>query len=442
MPISPLYAGLEGDPLNSTGEQIASTVNALINITEGVPQSLFFDKATLDLNFIQNNHKVYEPFGLTNKILSDAVATTRNSTANYQSPTVVATAAINTPRITYDATTGNALGLLAEEQRTNLLLHSQYTAASGETPPTGWVISGTTGVTTTVASPRFAGAIRTTQSGTAQREYYTHTVTLPAATTYTLSCFFAAGTVATDRVMSVNTIDTPTGTTSLLGSAVLSAGVYSITFTTGAGGNYSVRIGLGCFDVATGTVIHETPQLEAGPAATSYIPTTTAQVTRVADVISRALTTTNANAGAIFCEFDLTSYDKAAGQATIVKLVDSGNSVNRGFGLVLINNAFSAFIRNASANNSISVAVADSLLPVKALVSFDNTTLKVLVAINGVTNELTLGAPIDLAGFVSNLFFSGGSGMGGTFAVHSKTVKRCTYFPRSFTAAEAQAITA
>lgn len=424
-----------------------------------------FKRATLDLDFSANSHKVYEQFGLEPKQIQSAVVTTRNSTATYQSPTAIVTAAINAPRITYDAATGNALGLLVEEQRTNLALQSKdFTTTWIQNPNASVDVTSnaTTAPDGTLTADKFIEA----DTALINHDLYQN-FTFTAATTYTWSMFVKAAerskgaltfgiqtAFTTERRVQFDLI----AKTAVAAGAGATAGILEypngwflvwVTATTDAAGAspYFVRLmdnseattyaGV----VGSGLFISDA-QLEVGANPSSRIPTTTAQVTRLADVISRALTTTNANAGAIFIDFDLTSYDKASGQATIVKLVDSGNSGNRGFGLVLSNNTFSAFIRNASANNSISVAVVDSLLPVKALVSFDNITLKVLVAINGVTNELTLGAPIDLTGFVSHLFLAGASVMSGTAAAHSKTVKRCTYVPRSFTAAEAQAITA
>lgn len=331
-------------------------------------------KATLDLDFANNNLRTYESNGLEPKQLRRVVAAVRGSQATYNSPTGIAVALANVSRIEYSPLTGACLGLLAEEQRTRLNTASALPVSPQNT-------------TVTAAA---------------------HTIS-----------FYGSGSVVLTGAHSATLAGTGSGRVTL--TFTPTAGTLTMT--------------------PSGTV--SDLQLELGVAATSIIRGSEgSQVTRIADVISRALTTTNVNAGSIFIEFDLTSYDKTAGQATIVKLADGGNSGNRGFALVLSNNTYSAYIRNDSVANNISIAVADSLLPAKALISFDASTLKVLLAVNGVTKELTLGAPIDLTGFVSNIFVSGGSGMAGTFAVHSKTVKRCTYIPRATTAAEAQAMTA
>lgn len=438
MPISPLYAGLEGDPLNSTGEQIASTVNALINITEGVPDSLFFDKAILDLDFAKNRHKVYEQFGLEPKQLQSAVVTSRSSTATYQSPTAIVNASINTPRITYDAATGNAFGLLVEEQRTNLLLHSQYTAASGETPPTGWVMAFNTGVTTTVASPRFSGAIRATHTGTAQREAYYQSLTLAANTTYTFSAFFSAGTVATNSVLRVQTEagDTPTGSLSLLGSLVTTSGRYSVTFTTGSvGGNYGFYVGLGCNGDATGTVIHETPQLEVGSFPTSYIPTTTAQVTRVADQINATVPATTE--GTIVCVCRGATSVAAVNQAAFT--LSDGTSANR----VVLR-------RNNSTGGTNYLVVSGGTIYAQL-----NTTPKAagqrnkfaiswkanqfLGAEDGVVvlNDTNGNVPVGLTQLGIG---SAGSAFGGAESLNG-AVERIVFIPRALTAAELQVIT-
>jgi hypothetical protein len=388
-------------------------------------------KATLDFDFANNNLRTYERTGLEPKQLRRCLSSVRASTATYSSPTVIQTAAINAARIAYDAD-GACAGLLCEEQRTNLLLHSQYTGASGETPPTGWVESGTdTGSTTTAASTRFAGAIRITATGTAQRENIAQIVTLAAATTYTLSCYFAAGTVADNTVMRVTTSDTPTGTLTLTGSAVTAAGVYSITFTTVAGGNYAVYVGLGCTGNATGTVIHETPQLEAGPAPTSYIPTTTAQVTRLAAF------TTIANLAELAST--LTEY-------TIVlqgKWID--DTVAFGFG-----NTFDNCIYISS--KQFNLRSSGSAAPVLSLPHTTDTPVKIAVrvksgdfaaAVNGAitgSSSSSISLPV---GMVRTTIGSAPWEGSATLANSANgTVSRITFIPRGLTNAELQAITA
>jgi hypothetical protein len=286
-------------------------------------------KATLSLDFTKNQHKVYEPFGLEPKQLTDVITTTRASDGTYNSPFGVATAAANIPRITYDAATGECLGLLCEESRTNLLLHSQYTDASGETPPIDWTIGVNTGITTTEASPRFASAIRAKHSGTAQREYYQQVVTLIAGTEYSLSVYFADGTIANGVVLAVITAtSTVTGTTSLSGGSVNGEGTYSIAFTCTASGTASIRVGLGITANATGTVIHETPQLEAGSFPTSYIPTTTAQVTRASDSheVDYGLVL-KPREGTVMCEF--IAPDPVTPLGNRILSVNAGSTSNR-----------------------------------------------------------------------------------------------------------------
>lgn len=265
-----------------------------------------FSRAVLDFDFARNKYFAYEQYGLEPKQLTSVLQTLRASTDTYTGPFNVQSVGADAPSIEYNDNTGEPLGLNVRPTSTNLLLHSQYTAASGDTPPTGWADSGglDTGVATTATSTRFATAIRLTATGSAQREAIKQSVTLAASTTYTFSCYFAQGTSADGTVLRVGSTESPTGTLTLAGSAVTSAGVYSITFTTVAGGSYTFYIGLGCNGEATGTVIHETPQLEVGSFYTGYIPTTTAQVTRTVTQVRRDMGSNfNLAGGVLYVEF-------------------------------------------------------------------------------------------------------------------------------------------
>lgn len=167
----------------------AAAVNALLGIQSKATVDLvaqLFQRATLDLNFATNRHNVYAAFGPELTALTTAITTARNSTATYQSPTAIASAAVNIPRITYDAATGNALGLLAEEQRTRLNTASaNVTAAQNATVTaaahtisfygTGSVVlsgahsatlTGTGSVRVTLTFTPTAGTLAMTPSGT------------------------------------------------------------------------------------------------------------------------------------------------------------------------------------------------------------------------------------------------------------------------------------
>jgi hypothetical protein len=179
--------------------------NALWKTARAVP--------SLDLRFAEN------------KTLGDAVgggslvSFTRASSATFTgSDGLIKSATTNEPRFDHDPTTGESLGLLVEEARTNLLLNS---------------------ATLSTQSVTVAAAANTLSF------YGTGTVTLTGVST----AGPLVGTGANNRV--------------------------SLTFTP--------TVGVLVLTVS-GSVTNA--QLEAGAFPTSYIPTTTATVTRAADVAS------------------------------------------------------------------------------------------------------------------------------------------------------------
>jgi hypothetical protein len=167
----------------------------------------------LDLNFAQNKSLIDDYSGTT------LVTFTRASTGTFLgSNGLIQTATTNEPRFDHNPTTGESLGLLVEEARTNLLLNS---------------------ATLSTQSVTVAAAANTLSF------YGTGTVTLTGVST----AGPLVGTGANNRV--------------------------SLTFTP--------TVGVLVLTVS-GSVTNA--QLEAGAFPTSYIPTTTATVTRAADVAS------------------------------------------------------------------------------------------------------------------------------------------------------------
>ena len=214
------------------------------------------------------------------------------------------TSAINSaPRFDHNPTTGESLGLLVEEARTNLLLQSEDLATTW-TPGTGTVITTNTWTAPdgTLTGDQFTvGTVSTAPS---------QNVTVAASSSYTLSFYlntllttsaflrlrFSTLAASTSAFFNVSTLafGTLNGITNPTVQRV-GTNVYklSVTFAYDAvsAGSRAVAIGSVTTDNGstpdTGKIVAIWGmQYELGAFATSYIPTTTATVTRAADVAS------------------------------------------------------------------------------------------------------------------------------------------------------------
>jgi hypothetical protein len=231
---------------------------------------------------------------------------TRASTATFTGQDgLIQTAAINAPRFDYNPTTLAPLGLLIEEQRTNLVTYSeQFDNAA-------WVKSNGSITANTVVSPdgtvdagTFTGAAGTSIKRVRQ------TVTTTALGPWTYSVWLKTDSAASALVTlfdsSINQIRTTlTFSTGLLSNTVASGTATGVSASVMQAGNGWYRVSItGTFVSALTSVLAEVwldgfaptasttsfyiwgAQLEAGAFATSYIPTVASQVTRSADVAS------------------------------------------------------------------------------------------------------------------------------------------------------------
>ena len=228
----------------------------------------------------------------------------QSSTVGEYIPT---TSVINSaPRFDHNPTTGESLGLLVEESRTNLLLQSNQfdttwtntnsseTAAAGTAPDgtnTAWELKDT------------ADAVSTAHS-----LVQSPSTSFTSGVAYTFSCWMKAGTLTEGGLVfpssafttAINCrINLSTGAV-ISSSATVSAstvpyanGWYRViataTATATATGAVNIRPGNGALSyigTGTGTILVWGAQIEAGSFPTSYIPTTTAAATRAADVAS------------------------------------------------------------------------------------------------------------------------------------------------------------
>ena len=213
---------------------------------------------------------------------------------------------LNVPRLSYMY--GSCPALLLEPQRTNLAFPSEDFS-------TTWLTNNTTVTTNQTTAPdgnTTADRISITSNGGFIRRF---SLTVLNSTTYTISAFVKNDTITSGNTFrfyfnnnlgstnaaearAVIDINAGTATAQSTGSGVsnVSASITSltnswyrvqVTFTLGAtSGNNSAEIG---FDAptATRTFFAWGAQLELGAYPTTYIPTTTASATRIADSFSR-----------------------------------------------------------------------------------------------------------------------------------------------------------
>jgi hypothetical protein len=251
--------------------------------------------------------------------VSNYTPTTTATVTNYIP--VLETAAIDAPRFDYNPITQAALGLLIEEQRTNLRTYSEdFTNAV-------WTKSASSITADTVVAPD--GTLtgdKLVENTATSRHFVTTTLTLTANTVYTLSVYMKAGERTTASFGNSSTANWVGGATIVvnLATGVITSGTgtiqsvgngwyrVSITQTFGpANANGGMIIDLQTTAGYTGNgysgIYIWGAQLEAGAFATSYIPTVASQVTRSADNASMTGTNFsswfNAINGTLFAEY-------------------------------------------------------------------------------------------------------------------------------------------
>jgi len=271
---------------------------------------------SLDLTFADKKSLVDRISG------NNLITFTRSSTATYVgSDGLIQTAASGAARFDHNPTTGESLGLLVEEARTNFVRQS-------ETFGTTWTLFRASIVADSTASPDGAATADTMVEDTTVTSSHgtVQTINLTAAT-YTFTIFlkaagrnwvninpsdstdhrtwfdFSNGVVGTNAAGNTSSIKAyPNGwyrcTITRTMDQVSCA--FQISLTTGD--NVATYSG----DGTSGAYIWGA-QIEAGAFPTSYIPTTTATVTRLADVASMTGTNFsswyNQSAGSLFGSF-------------------------------------------------------------------------------------------------------------------------------------------
>ena len=265
---------------------------------------------SLDLRFADNKSLVDAVTG------ASLVTFTRASSGTFvNSAGVIQTAATDVPRFDHNPTTGESLGLLVEEQRTNFIRNNTMVGAVAGTPGTNpnfwqYVTVQSNGLTASIVGTGVESGINYIDyrfNGTTVASPGTITFGIDSATAatgqvWTSSLYWklAAGTATGVTLWQIGVIETTVGGSFVSGAfytqtapssaalitqrpaatRTLSGGVtvggVQMTLSIAVAGNtaidFTIRIGL--------------PQLEQGAFATSPILTSTAAATRSADVAS------------------------------------------------------------------------------------------------------------------------------------------------------------
>ena len=254
-------------------------------------------------------------FNRESKTFSELVTFTRASSGWYWDETgTLQEAGTDEPRFDHDPVTGEALGWLIEEQRTNRLLQSVDLTDAAWSKTRVAVTAGETG------PDRTASAFLVTPSGTS--DIISQAASVSGAEVYTVSAFLKAGTGTEVAVVLTGAVGTTISAYFDLdsGSVTISAGASEVTdatitpqgdgwyrarvsFVTASGGGL-VNFRLSSLAEAGATYYAAFPQFELGRTASSPIMTNGAAATRGMDNPAAVLPAAQAQTtGTIYFDF-------------------------------------------------------------------------------------------------------------------------------------------
>lgn len=351
-------------------------------------------------------------------------ATTSQPITNYIP--ALQTALSNVARFDHNPTTGESLGLLIEEQRTNLCAYSQ------EFGNATWGKIGITvesnaavGIDGTISANLLNG------SGYIERQSTTTAQTV-VGSVWVKGYGSGVGTTVKLRLIRDSYAQVITGPDVTLTDQWVRIS-FSGTFSSAPSSTVSLRI-----DSLNKTLVWGA-QLEAGSFATSYIPTTTAQVTRSADTAS--MTGTNfsswyrADEGTLYS--DTAVFNNASTAKFCAYLGDSTQS-NRIIHYFSITSPYAVITTTGTAQATFSFS-APSVDSNGAYISKQATAYKANDSAGSANSNAASSDTSVIIPIVSQLVI-GASATSGTSALGG-TVKKIAYYPIRVTNVQLQALT-
>lgn len=362
------------------------------------------------------------------------------------------------PRLNYDPVTKQPRGLLIEEARTNLATYSEQLDNG-----TWTMLETTVSVDQTVSPDGLTSADLLVSNANSNR----HTAMniqggAPASGTYSMSVFLKKGTQryivfgdSGDSVWRLVTVDTNTFTIvdsfSVTSSSITDYGNgwyrVAITATRTTAGNYQLFVGFSSVSTnsyppsyagTTGDTFYAWgAQIEVGAFPTSYIATTSSQVTRSADTCSiqgaNFASFYNASEGTFVVEFDSSSVVSSAVKA--IAVVSDGTSNNRSYAYVRADGVPNLYVANASAVQADMGNSAISNGAVTRVAFAYKTNDFALVTNGGAIATDALGVPPPTVNRMEIGNFLGGAQINGH-------IRKIAYYPTRLSNAQLQALTA
>ena len=405
---------------------------------------------TLDLNFAENRTLLDSVTG------QNLVTFTRASAGTYVgSDGLIKTAAENVPRFDHDPVTGACLGLLVEEQRTNLLVRS------GEFDDPRWnKVLGSITVDSAIAPNGALAAEVFIPSASPGLPYSQQTATVTSGTVYTWSVFLKAAGYrwifldAFDGNNRRSYFDLQTGTVGNTAPGNTSTitdfgnGWYRCSMTRSAGSNsvaYAVAVatsngGISMIGDGTSGIYLWGAQLEARAFPTSYIPTTASAATRSADVASISGSNFSSwyrqDEGTVFADFRIPF---ASGTQRILSFQGSGGEIVNDIPLFVFSTA-----GKAVSGNVFSSSVNSGRIDVNENYASSISTRAAYAVKPGdraITSkgDAVVPASTAFAMPVITTLLIGEQGGGG--AVLNGTIRRLTYWPQRLSNSTLQTIT-
>jgi len=410
---------------------------------------------------------------MANKPFTDLITFSRAGTATYfNSSGVLTTANTNEARYDYNPSTLVARGLLIEESKTNYISYSQNFENAY------WDATQLVTVTanTAVSPSSLTDADSLTEIAATSNTHHIHDATGPFApvvsTSYTMSCFVKQGAVRPGRYVQLvfwsggfgstayMNFDLQTGTVGSGGAAISASSITSVgngwyrisatapaTATTLSGWQLAFVTSTTAartesYTVTAGsekTVYIYGAQVEAGLFASSYIPTTSASVTRASDYASivgtNFLSLYNPSQGTLYAEFSFEGLSSTTGQRILT--IDDGsvsNQIHQGASSIngLQNLVTVSGPNQVSGTTPTTAFVAGTVYKCALAYQLNNTN----AAVNGSigTNDTVCTIPTGL----TTIRLAGHPTTGAPSSIWFKTVK---YYPARLSDANLQSIT-